>query len=251
MATRRQLERQWARARSAETQYRSNLLQVSKQVGSLVRGLLPNDELANVDRLIAALNQYSSIIRPWAQSVSGMMLADVARRDKLQWRSLSAEIGKALAEELVNAPTGDVYRKLQLEQVELITSIPREAAERVHKLSERALTFSLRADTIAKEIRDTTEGVTASRAKLIARTEVSRSQASLVEARAVYAGSEGYIWTTSRDGDVRDTHRAMDGKFVRWDDPPKTDPGLAPYHAGCGPNCRCFAVPVFPKLYAK
>jgi len=173
------------------------------------------------------------------------MVADVARRNLNAWKQNSADMGRALRDELINAPTGSYYALLMDEQVGLIKSLPLDAAQRVHDLSQEALIQGERASTIAAKILETGQ-VTASRAKLIARTEVSRTASTLTQARARYAGSEGYIWRTSRDGDVRPTHRAQEGNYIRWDHPPKTDKGLAPYHAGCGPNCRCYPEPVFP-----
>jgi len=86
--------------------------------------------------------------------------------------------------------------------------------------------------------------VARSRALLIARTEVTRTATTLTQARAEHIGSEGYIWRTAGDGDVRPSHRAMNGKFVRWDSPPTLDNLTG--HAGCVPNCRCYAEPVIP-----
>lgn len=79
---------------------------------------------------------------------------------------------------------------------------------------------------------------------VIARTEVARTSSVLTQARAEHAGSTGYIWRTARDGDVRPSHKAMNGRFVRWGEPPTLDNLRG--HAGCLPNCRCYADPVIP-----
>jgi SPP1 gp7 family putative phage head morphogenesis protein len=148
--------------------------------------------------------------------------------------------------EIETAPTGAYYSQLMLDQVTLIKSIPLEAAKRVHSITTAGLSSGKRAEDMIGDI--LAQGATsASRARLIARTEVARAASTFTHARARYAGSEGYIWRTSGDGDVRPTHKAMNGKFVRWDDPPKTDKSLVPYHAGCGPNCRCYPDPVLPE----
>lgn len=175
------------------------------------------------------------------------MLADVSRRNEQQWRAHAKDMGRALWTELQQAPTGMVMQALMDEQVELITSLPKKAAQRVHDLSTQALVDGRRSTDVMADILDTGK-VTEARARLIARTEVSRAQCNLTQARAMFAGSEGYVWRTSRDGDVRDTHKVMEGRYVRWDTPPKTDKNLDPYHAGCGPNCRCWAEPVLPDL---
>jgi SPP1 gp7 family putative phage head morphogenesis protein len=233
-------------ARAAESSYNSRLRQVAKQIDAIVRGLAP-DGVVRDDSVVRTLRGYSDLIMPWARTVAAAMLADVGRRNARAWKAQSEEMSKALRAEILGAPTGSIYAALMEEQVGLITSLPLESADRVHKLTTEALMTSQRSASIAKEILRTGE-VSASRAKLIARTEVARTASTLTRARAEFAGSEGYIWRTSGDMDVRDTHRALNGKFIRWDDPPKTDANLAPYHAGCGPNCRCYPEPVLADL---
>jgi len=126
---------------------------------------------------------------------------------------------------------------LLAEQVTLIQSIPIEAAQRVHRLTLAGLEDSTRFQEIAKEIKNST-GVAESRAVLIARTEVARTSTTLTQARAEHIGSEGYFWETAGDSTTRKSHREMQGKFVKWSDPPTLD-GLKG-HAGCTPNCRCW-----------
>ncbi|MNU33604.1 Phage Mu protein F like protein [compost metagenome] len=197
--------------------------------------------------LLATMEQYGFLLQPWAASVANGMLADVNRRTARSWKKLSLDIGQEIRGELASSPNGAVYRELQREQVELITSLPTKAGRRVQLLTEEALVTGRRAESISKEIMRSGE-VTQARARLIARTEVAKASSNFIQARALGAGSEGYIWRTSDDADVRDTHKAMEGRYVRWDSPPKTDPSLDPYHAGCGPNCRCYPEPVFPEL---
>lgn len=182
------------------------------------------------------------MIEPWAHSVSAYMLADVARRDAKQWKQMSADISAGLRQELENAPVADVMNALQQEQVRLITSIPLEAAERVQRIAEESVVAGARSNYLFSKLMET-EAVTEARARLIARTEVSRAAANLVEARASYAGSDGYIWRTVRDANVRESHKEMEGRYVRWSEPPTLDNLTG--HAGTMPNCRCFAEPVF------
>ena len=128
------------------------------------------------------------------------------------------------------------------------TSLPLDAAQRVHELTTGALYEGARANEIAAEIMKTGE-VTRSRANLIARTEVGRSATTLTQARAESVGSVGYIWRTARDYDVRQRHKELEGTFHAWNDPPvATDPGQRPIraHAGSIFNCRCYAEPVLP-----
>ena len=238
----------WEAARASESAYNTRLRGVARMIDNIIRGytddgehLVPADEI----KLRAHLERYAEIIRPWAKSVARYMLADVSRRNLRQWEQNSQDMSRALLTEIKQAPTGMLMEALQDEQVGLITSLPKKAAQRVHELTTEAITTGRRHEDVMKDILATSK-VTEARARLIARTEVSRAQCNLTQARAMFAGSEGYIWRTSKDGDVRDTHRAQEGQYVRWTTPPKTDKNLDPYHAGCGPNCRCWADPVLP-----
>ena len=236
---------QWDDARRAELQYNVRLRSVARQVGHIVKGFAPDGVIHRLDKLLANLEGYANLIEPWAQSVAAYMLADVGRRNERLWKSRGRAIANSLRSEVATSAHGAVYKQMMDEQVTLIQSIPRKAAERVHLLTNEARYSGRRAEDIAQEIK-LTGRVSESRARLIARTEVSRTAATFMQARAMSAGSEGYIWRTSRDSDVRPSHQAMEGRYVRWDTPPKTDKSLDPYHAGCGPNCRCYPEPVLP-----
>lgn len=241
----------WEAARAAESSYAGKLKQLARVIDQIVRGYAPDGHVDDMTerRIRYALRHYADTIEPWAKSVARYMLADVERRNERTWRQVSKEMGRSLRAEILQAPTGMVFQALMADQVALIKSLPIKAGERVHELVTAGLSDSRRADDIAKAILASGK-VSKSRAALIARTEVARAAASFTQARAMYAGSEGYVWRTSEDGAVRDTHKKMNGKFVRWDDPPKTDESLDPYHAGCGPNCRCYPDPVLPDFNA-
>ena len=171
------------------------------------------------------------------------MLAEVERRDAAMWKQHAKEMGEGVRQAVTNSPVSYALTALQDSQVELITSLLFEAAQRVHDLSLESLIDSRRAAEVARDILATGH-VTEARARLIARTEVARASSNLVQVRSQYAGSEGYIWRTSGDFDVRDSHAKMEGKYVRWSSPPTLDKMTG--HAGTLPNCRCFAEPMFP-----
>ena len=209
----------------------------------VVKGLAPDGKVADIGVLIKALQQYAVMLKPWAEAVAQKMLADVVRRDAAMWFTHAKEMGKGIRQVVANSPIADTLAQLQASQVKLITSLPLEAAQRVHALTLESLVDSRRASEIAKEILATGQ-VTESRARLIARTEVTRASSNLVEARSLYAGSEGYVWRTSGDFDVRESHAQMEGKYVLWSSPPTLDKMKG--HAGTLPNCRCFAEPIFP-----
>jgi SPP1 gp7 family putative phage head morphogenesis protein len=227
-----------------EKEFSRHLRKIANMIGHKVEQFDP-DDAAEMTELEHMLMQYAELIRPWARAVSRRMLVDVSRKDEREWNKVSKKMSESIRSELhARNPTGKMLRALHAEQVELITSLPLEAAKRVHDLTIKNLSGGGRSADIAKEIMRTGE-VTKSRANLIARTEVARSSSLLVESRAKTIGSEGYIWRTSRDQDVRLSHKKMEGKFVRWDSPPTLTDGTTT-HAGQIYNCRCYPEPVIP-----
>lgn len=237
-------KQRFAHAHRLELDYLRRLRQVVNQVDSITKGMAPGGKVSDVNGLQQMLNNYAKLIEPWARSVSSRMLAQVAQRDETAWARLGKDIGKALREEIQTAPTGTMLREMLDEQVKLITSLPVEAGQRVHKLVLEGMVDSTRASEIATEIMRTGE-VTMSRAKLIARTEVARAAAGLTMSRAQHVGVTHYVWRTSGDSDVRESHKKMNGKVVAYAEPPEVDPGKF-YHAGMFPNCRCYMSPIIP-----
>lgn len=219
-----------------EQRYALQLRKVAEQVGSIISPFTPGD-MSAVPAIEQLLKAYSDMLKGWATQTASNMLMDVALRDEQAWQTMAKELSAGLRQEIRNAPTGKVMKALLAEQVTLIQSIPLEAAQRVHRLTLEGLEDSTRFQEIAAEIRRSGE-VAQSRSILIARTEVARTSTTLTQARAEHIGSEGYFWETAGDSTTRPSHKAMQGKFVRWDEPPTLD-GLKG-HAGCTPNCRCW-----------
>lgn len=194
--------------------------------------------------LAGTLRKYADTIGPWAQAAGQKMITEVAARDLQDWREVSKEIGRGLEREIAATPIGEVVRGRLAEQVTLIKSIPLDAAQKVHELALGSVLEGRRSGDLVEEIMKI-GGTTKSRAKLIARTEVGRVSTEITKARAAVAGSTHFIWRTAGDSDVRASHRKLDGKMFRWDDPPECDPG---HHALPGAiwNCRCYAEAVIP-----
>jgi SPP1 gp7 family putative phage head morphogenesis protein len=231
-------------SKKAERDFARHLRRIADKIGHLVSQFDPEDasEMTELEHMLA---QYAEVIRPWARAVSRRMLTDASRRDEREWKKVSAQMSSAIKfETRTSTPTGRALRQLHDEQVELITSLPLDAARRVHELTIRNLSEGGRSKDIAREILRSGE-VSRSRANLIARTEVARSSSLLTQVRAEEIGSEGYIWRTSHDQDVRLSHKKMEGKFVRWDTPPTLSDGTVT-HAGQIYNCRCYPEPVIP-----
>ncbi len=216
---------------------------VAQHIGHLINGF-PAGDPASVAPITQLLTAYSEALTQWATFTGASMLAAVNKQDVAMWARNAEEMSKALRYELKHTQTGELQRELLAEQVTLIKSIPLDAARRVHDLTLKGLEDSTRAAEIAREIRRSGE-VSASKATLIARTEVARTASTLTQSRAEQVGSTHYIWRTSGDGDVRHAHKEMNGKVVAWADPPLLSDGTRT-HAGQIYNCRCYPEPIIP-----
>lgn len=235
------------RSRMAQKAFARKLDYLAGEIGKIVKKFSPGGIVRNLPGLKQTLEQYTEMVKPWAKQVSEALIADVGQRDLQAWSQLGDELGRNLKREVSYAPTGKVMRDIMKEQVDLITSLPKQAGERVHKLVIEGMTTGSRANSTAEEIMRTTH-VTKSRAQLIALTETGRAATAMVESRARFIGSDGYIWRTTGDADVRDDHKKLEGKFIRWDSPPIAGPNGMRYHAGAGPRCRCTPEPVIPDV---
>ena len=245
-------QRRFETVRRAEAGYVRQLRAVARHIDNFIRGFVPRGaEEVTADvaaRIEEFLRQYAMLLRPWAERVAQRMLVEVSTRDMRVWSQLGNEMGIALRREIETAPTGDVMRQALADQVHLITSLPRDAADRVHHLTNEGIIHGRRAKEIADEIMKTGE-VTRSRAELIARTESSRTSAELTKARAQHIGATHFQWITAGDRNVRPRHRKLNGKVFAFDDPPvigeKGERGLP----GTIYNCRCVMLPVIPEQF--
>lgn len=235
-------QRAFLKSHALVNDYSRQLRKIGREVGRIISAFPPGDPKA-LAPIKESLSAYAKIVEPWAKATAEKMVAAVAAQNALAWRKHTKSMSLAMRATIAQAPVGIAARERVAEQVGLITSLPIEAAERVQHLTFEALADGNRSAEIKKEIMRSGE-VTESRATLIARTEVSRTGSALTQSRAEYIGSPGYIWRTAHDGDVRESHRQMEGQFVRWDSPPTLDNMTG--HAGEFPNCRCYAEPVVP-----
>lgn len=234
-----------------QREYERQLKKVARAVGHIVERYADGADIAEPTKMMEALRRYAGEIEPWAKNQAARMLAAVSTQVERDFKATSQKISRMLRTELATTRTGNTALALQRAQVELIQSLPLEAGIRAQRLAMEAATGGKRAAEVAAEILRT-EAVTESRAMLIARTEVSKATTALTQARAQSVDSPGYIWRTSQDSDVRESHAEMEGQFVAWDNPPTLD-GYT-FHAGEFPNCfpastYIDGTPVIEKLY--
>lgn len=143
-------------------------------------------------------------------------------------------------------------RRWIAENVLLIKSIPNETLGDMREIILSSYIKGSSTRDIQKAIQET-YNVSKRKAQLLARDQVSTLNARLTKTQQTDAGCKKYRWSDSRDGRVRDCHKALNGKVFSWDDPPEmwyeTKRGRVYTGRRCHPGedycCRCVAIPVF------
>ena len=236
---------------AAEKRYARQLRKVARHSGGITTSNTGADGLiANMTVYGKMMNEYADLITPWASRVATQMIEAVNISNLRSWTRTSRVIGAELRKEYASSPQGVMARAMHAENVKLIESIPRDAAQRAQELSRQAMLGGKRVDEAAQEIANTT-GVSESKATLIARTETAKANANFTQARAQEIGAERYWWRTMEDEAVRESHREMgsrsnSGETFVFDDPPDVDDDFGAHNPGEVPNCRCYAEPVIP-----
>lgn len=170
-------------------------------------------------------------------------------REAARINSKGKEIYAALKKEM-NSPIGLAVKEQIERNSKLIKSMPKSIREEITEHIAKETLKGRRSEYIIEDLKEKFPTMSESKAKVIARTEVSKTSTALTKARCDNMGINWYIWRTSEDQRVRDSHSDMDDVLICWDNPPnpeklsKVKSRLGYYHAGCCPNCRCYPEPV-------
>lgn len=167
--------------------------------------------------------------------------AKKATKNPLLYRVLLSEINEGLKSDIENQIANNAL---------LIRTLPTDTANKVVNDIYKSTYEGKRSTTIAKEILKYTSKHAKASAKLIARTEVSKTMSALTQARSRNLGLNWYVWRTQEDGDrVRPSHRIMNDVLVNFSEPPSPEllngeKSEGYYHAGNIWNCRCYEEPL-------
>lgn len=140
--------------------------------------------------------------------------------------------------------TGDRVTQLLIESCRLCpmaVELPTKLIKYIHEESIKGR----RAEAIAMKLQPRLPNIVKKDLESICRTVIFKARTALNRARSEKLGIRWYVWQTSGDIRVRDSHRNMQGVLVPWDEPPspeylngeKTE---GYYHAGEGVDCRCY-----------
>lgn len=236
----------WRSSKHAEQSYLRDLLSILEQYFTDSEAPETHPDARKVKVLSSA-----EWIQRFAWQAAQRMIVGRLTASQRTWRAAARESmkGQLLYKALQQELQGDVgirMRELIQENATLISSLPLEVAQRVNRMIAVRQQKGLRAVTAESLI----PGVVKWKARLIARTEVSKATTALTQARAESLGLDYFIWETSQDQRVRRSHQKMQGVLVNWRELPSPEKlagernSPAPYAAGNIYNCRCYPAPL-------
>ena len=192
-----------------------------------------------------------------AMKIVTHLFTDAGRtwRQAAQENSKGKEIYKALQKEM-KGPIGSSIDKQVQRNASIIRTLPSDISKQVteHIMSESMK--GIRSEDIAEEIKKMFPHTSMAKAKLIARTETSKTSTALTKARSEGMGLNWYVWETSIDQRVRSSHAHMQDVLINFNDPPSPEKLIGAkfvgyYDAGNIYNCRCYPAPVVDINYIK
>ena len=210
------------------------------------------------DALTAAMNRIKEFVklltdasfvgRPAQQAAAEINTANTIYHRELMGKLLGVQ-------PIVSEPWLDARVKAFVaENASLVTTLPNEGLADIEQLLYREQRRGLSPQKLRVKIVEQF-GVTQGRARVIARDQVSKFNASLTQTRQTNLGIEEYTWRTVEDGRVRSDHRHLDGEVFKWSDPPVTvrtgKRAGERNHPGQDIQCRCYAEPVIQALNVK
>jgi uncharacterized protein HI_1407 len=157
--------------------------------------------------------------------------------------NLKNQTGIDLSAYLRNSPNiVERVNELTVSNIQLIKSIRTQYLDKVQNAVMQAMVQGTLNKDLAEQLKKLGKDVE-SRAMLIARDQSSKLNAALTRARHEEAGIKKYMWSTSGDERVRESHAEKDGQIFEYTNPP-ADTG----HPGHDVNCRCVQIPVLDDI---
>jgi SPP1 gp7 family putative phage head morphogenesis protein len=241
----------WMPKRRIELTYQRNLRTIMKK---LEKELKNKNDLISILRTLRKFMNSEEFNR-YAYATAKKMVTSVFTDAGKTWRtaanvnSKGRQIYEALKQEINSSPIG-LSIKDQIERnATLIKSMPERIRSEITNIVARESFEGRRASDIAEDLQSRFPEMLKAKADLIARTETSKTSTALTKARCDNLSIKAYIWRTSEDGRVRDSHNKMDDVIIFWSNPPSPEllakeKFAGYYHAGNIYNCRCYPEPI-------
>lgn len=202
-------------------------------------------------KIISNQPQFHKTAMSMALTMTAKVNADAAKswREAARMAGRGNDIYAGIISSLQDIPG---FFEVVRANADYIRSVPSDIADWIADRVQAESLKGRRASEIAADILEKYPDMLGTKAQLIARTEVSKTQLALTEARCADLGINWYVWRTAMDSRRRDSHKDMEEVLVAWDDMPNPEKlfpydgvkAYGKYHAGGTFNCRCYPEPV-------
>lgn len=239
----------WRQSRRIENEYVKSLFTLCDMFRKIAESVGEDQELYR-QRMNNFQNSYQ--YEKFITSAVKRMVTPISVMNEQTWRKAARKSTRSkflyglLIDEIKQNHSSMINDQI-IENAALIRTLPNDVAEKVVKnIAEEAIKGK-RARSIESIIREDTDKHSRASARLIARTEVAKTQSAITKSRAQNLDMQWYVWRTALDGNrVRKSHRLMEGVIVNWNDPPSPEElageqSIGHYHAGNIWNCRCYS----------
>jgi SPP1 gp7 family putative phage head morphogenesis protein len=125
--------------------------------------------------------------------------------------------------------------------IELVENAHRAYAAQVRAIFDDPENYGLRVEKLKSLLLERGD-VSESRAELIARDQTLKLNGEITATRQMRAGVERYVWSTSQDERVRESHAELEGQTFSWTEPPEVG------HPGQQFQCRCVPIAIIPEF---
>ncbi len=215
-----------------------------------------------VDLMRDKISEDLAGIIPAVRRRATSIAVDLYQHNRRQWRKIQIAMLGVEAVGQNESWAGDMLDAWIHGNVGLIKKLNQEAASNIEGIVTRGIQTGLRHEEIMTQIvgrlPDRESRKTKNRAKLIARDQVAKLNGQITQARQTELGVTRYVWRTSDDDRVRESHLVLDDMTCRWDDPTvvQTEAGewikrssldpVAGYEGqpGIDYQCRCVPEPI-------
>ena len=165
-----------------------------------------------------------------------------ARTSSFQREQLNKQVHSVVGIDILHTEPNLVplVQAFTSENVALIKSVSQTYFGDIEKRMLAGLRTGERAESMVADF-EGRFGVSESSALRIANDQIGKLYGDLNSTRQQALGVESFVWETSNDERVRESHAELQGETFRWDDPPEVDGEIAT--PGSSINCRCNAAP--------
>lgn len=239
------------RPRNSEKKIAARITSFFNNIHHEIKGLSYGEAVRKMNEI-----QSSPAFNKMLNDVIMQMLTMAKRDNAASWRAAAKKgsqgrhIYTLLKSEIDETIIKMALQDMLNENATLFKSVPQRIARNLTKEMMKAYQEGGRAKASQLVVQAKAPWLSSSHAMMIARTELSKAAAALTKARSDNLGVDWYIWQSSHDERVRDSHRFMNNVLVRWNSAPNPEAlsgeksYFGSYHAGCCPNCRCYAEPL-------